>query len=99
MTSEGKVKKAIKDYLTSLGPDCRFFMTQNMGMGESGVADFIGTWKGRAFAIEAKSDIGKCTPWQTRFLNEWETAGGVSLVVCGEAIAKRLGEMFPRFFA
>jgi len=87
MTPEGKVKKDIKDYLKSLGPQCRFFMPQNMGMGESGVADFIGVNFGRAFALEAKraetegDNVEYATPWQFRFLSEWRAASGLCGVV------------------
>jgi hypothetical protein len=81
MTPESKIKKAIKLHLDSLGPDCRYFMTQNMGMGESGVADIIGVYHGRAFAIEVKADeTKKATPWQLRFLESWRAAGGHAIV-------------------
>lgn len=81
MTPEGAKKKEIKDYLDSLGPDCRYFMTQNMGMGESGVADIIGVYFGIAFAIEVKRDEKqKASPWQARFLMEWSRAGGRTLL-------------------
>jgi hypothetical protein len=81
MTPEGKVKKEIKAYLDSLGPDCRYFMPMSMGYSESGVADFIGVYKGKAFAFEAKSAGGKATPWQVRFLVTWQAAGGIGSVV------------------
>lgn len=81
MTPEGKVKKEIKDYLDSLGPDCRYFMTQNTGMGESGIADIVGCYFGRAFAIEVKAnERKKVTPWQMRFLTSWIEAGGKGIV-------------------
>ncbi len=87
MTPEGKVKKDIRAYLDSLGPACRYFMPQNMGMGESGVADFIGTYNGQPFAFEAKRadvegpNVEFATPWQFRFLREWKAAGGIAAVV------------------
>lgn len=77
-TPESKVKKEIKAYLDSLGPDCRYFMTQNTGMGESGVSDIVGVYKGRAFAIEVKAPGGMPTPWQIRFLHSWCDAGGLA---------------------
>jgi hypothetical protein len=80
-TPESKSKKAIRDYLDTLGTDCRYFMTQNMGMGESGVADIVGVYKGRAFAIEVKADkTKKATPWQVRFLESWRAADGLICV-------------------
>jgi hypothetical protein len=82
MTPEGRVKKDIRAYLDSLGTDCRYFMPQNMGMGESGVSDFIGVYKGKGFAFEAKAPgAAKLTPWQLRFLDSWNAAGGYASVV------------------
>ena len=93
MTPEGKVKKEIKAYLDSLGPDCRYFMPQNMGMGEAGVSDIIGVWHGKGFAIEVKapkSAGGKlATPWQERFLEAWRTAGGLAIIArCVDDVRK-----------
>lgn len=81
MTPEGKVKKDIKVYLDSMAPRLRYFMTQNTGMGESGIADIIGVVDGRGFAIEVKrADGGELTPWQLRFLRSWKSAGGLAFV-------------------
>lgn len=81
MTPEGKVKKDIKDYLTSLGPSCKFFMPQNMGRGESGISDIVGCYVGTAFVIEVKADeTKKPTPWQVRFQIDWSRAGGRVLI-------------------
>lgn len=89
MTPEGKVKQEIKDTLMDLQTqgDLRFFMPQNMGMGESGVADFVGVFMGRAFAIESKREDGTthCTPWQWRFLCDWREASGL----CGVARSRK----------
>jgi Recombination protein U len=90
MTPEAKVKKDIRAYLDSLGPQCRYFMPQNMGMGESGVADFVGVYAGQPFAFEAKRadvtgpNVEYATPWQFRFLREWKAAGGIAAVVRSE---------------
>lgn len=84
MTPEGKVKAQIDVYLKSLAPKCRYFKPQNMGMGESGVADYIGTYFGTPFALEAKRGDGMksyATPWQWRFLQEWREGGGCAGVV------------------
>lgn len=86
MTPEAKVKKEIKAHLSLLQAQgsLRYFMPQNMGMGESGVADFIGVFAGDGFAIEAKRaetagpNIEYATPWQFRFLKEWRAAGGIA---------------------
>lgn len=88
-TPEGKVKAEIKEHLQLLQEQgsLRFFMPQNMGMGESGVADFIGVFAGRGFALEAKraeltgKHVEYATPWQWRFLREWRLASGIAGVV------------------
>lgn len=83
MTPEGKVKKDIKAFLDGMSPRVRYFMTQNMGMGESGVADIVGVIDGRAFAIEVKRADGGgsgLSPWQLRFLQSWKAAGGLAFV-------------------
>jgi hypothetical protein len=80
MTPEALAKRDIKSYLDALVEvqQLRYFMPQNMGMGESGVADFVGVYRGIAFAIEAKRADGKsfATPWQWRFLCNWRHARG-----------------------
>lgn len=86
MTPEGKVKAQIDAYLKLLAAEglLRFFKPQNMGMGESGVSDFIGVYLGDGFALEVKRGDGMrsvATPWQWRFLQEWREAGGQAGVV------------------
>lgn len=76
-TPEGKVKDAIKAFLKSL-PGCWFFMPVSNGMGAHGVPDFIGVYRGRFFAIEAKAP-GKeknTTPLQDRVIGLIRAAGG-----------------------
>lgn len=83
-TPEGKVKADIDEYLKTLVPECRFFKPQNMGLGESGVADYIGVYAGTGFALEVKRGDGMrsyATPWQWRFLQEWRAARGLCGVV------------------
>ena len=71
MTPEGAVKKRLQDYLISIGccpaskaaqvtvhtvcPTGWFFMPVPTGFGVAGILDFIGQYKGRFFAIEAKA--------------------------------------------
>jgi hypothetical protein len=89
MTPEGKVKKDIKEYLHRLQAEgnLRVFMPEHMGLGESGVSDFIGVHVGRAFALEAKREeltgpkVEYATPWQWRFLVQWRAASGIAAVV------------------
>ena len=71
MTPEGKVKVALKTYLISIGccpaskagavtantvcPTGWFFMPQGGQYGTNGIADIVGHYRGRLFAIEAKA--------------------------------------------
>ena len=79
MTPEGKVKKQVKEYLTSIG--AWFFMPVSNGFGVMGIPDFIGCHKGRFFAVETKS--GKATPTlrQTFVIEAIRRAGGLVLII------------------
>ncbi|MCI0557067.1 MAG: Holliday junction resolvase RecU [Nitrososphaera sp.] len=81
MTPEGKVKAEIKAALKALGPNCHFFMPVQTGYGQRAV-DFIGCYKGRYFAIEAKRADGKgrLTAIQKKFLSDVDKAGGIAIV-------------------
>lgn len=57
MTPEGKVKKAIKEWLAGL-PNCWFFMPAAHGYGTNGVPDIIGCYRGVFFAVEVKKPGG-----------------------------------------
>jgi hypothetical protein len=65
MTPEGKVKKAIKDFLNCL-PNCWWFMPVSTGHGTHGVPDFVVCYKGVFVAIEAKrlGNLKGVTPLQ-----------------------------------
>ena len=76
MTPEGKVKAAIKAFLNDV-PQCWFYMPVPNGYGVRGIPDFMGCYKGRFFVIEAKSDVGKLTPWQERIRDKITMAGGL----------------------
>ena len=49
-------------------------------MGEKGVSDIIGCKDGRFLAIEIKTEKGRVTPHQQRFLDRVNEAGGVAFV-------------------
>ena len=49
-------------------------------MGEKGVSDIIGCKDGRMFAIEIKTQAGRVTPYQQRFLDRVNAAGGLAFV-------------------
>ncbi len=81
MTSEGKVKAAIKKLLKEHG--IWFYMPVQNGMGVVGIPDFICCWEGEFLAIETKAP-GKrknLTPNQERRIAEIHAAGGRALVV------------------
>jgi len=81
MTPEGKVKKKVKEYLTSIG--AWYYMPVSNGMGRAGCPDILVCHKGRMYAIETKSP-GKrnnTTANQDREINAINEAGGVAVVV------------------
>lgn len=95
-TPEGEVKKVIKSYLEMIGciPASRavvvsanhcgyYFMPVSNGMGVHGIPDFIGHYKGRFFAIEAKVDEKDPTALQQHQLSAINISGGGSFVVRG----------------
>jgi len=49
-------------------------------MGEKGVSDIIGCKDGRMIAIEIKTPAGKVTPYQQRFIDRVNAAGGLAFV-------------------
>ena len=48
-----------------------------------GAADLIGTYAGRALAIECKAGKGKQSPLQAEWQRGWEQAGGVYVLARG----------------
>jgi hypothetical protein len=81
MTPEGKVKKAVKDYLKSIG--AWYYMPVSNGMGRVGCPDFIVCHRGRFMAFETKAP-GKSrtvTPNQQREIDAITSAYGLALVV------------------
>ena len=80
MTPEALVKKDIKVFLNGI-EGLWFFMPVPTGYGVRGIPDFVGCYRGRFFAIEAKSTIGKVSPWQERIQREITLAGGLWLLV------------------
>ena len=88
MTPEGKVKKAISDYLKSLGPICCFKMPVPCGFGKSGV-DYDVVYRGHYIAIEAKKKgVHKATSREEAYLQEVVDAGGISIIADDAEIVK-----------
>lgn len=74
MTPEGAVKKEITATLRSYGPNVYFFMPVQGGYGAATV-DYLGSHRGRAFAIEAKAPGKLPTARQTKIMNDMRAAG------------------------
>lgn len=82
VTEETKIKRAITDYLDSLGERCWHRPYTNYGYGIKGVPDRICCYRGRFFALEVKSGPDKkATPWQQREIAAIVAAGGRAAVV------------------
>ena len=84
-TPEGKIKKAIMDYLNAL-PGCYARVLQIAGFRgrrnvSRGMADIVGAYKGWAIAIEVKKPGEEPTEEQRAFLAAWEIRGnGIAIV-------------------
>ena len=76
---ERDVKRAVKDYLASLGA-C-YFMPPAGEFGRAGVSDIIAVVRGKALAIETKLGTRKPTALQLQFGQCWQDAGGHFFVV------------------
>ena len=81
MTPEGKVKKAVKDYLKEIG--AWYYMPVSNGMGRVGCPDILVCYKGRFMAFETKAPgkIKNVTPNQEREITDIQRANGLALVV------------------
>lgn len=85
MTPEGIIKNKVKAFLKARGIMYRMVIPSAMG-NSSGMSDFIGILKnGRFIAIETKSEKGKLTALQAKFLDEVKANHGHAFVVRTEA--------------
>jgi len=93
-TPEGDVKKQTREMLEGLGLVCAskavlcvtgktgwFYMPVSNGMGVHGIPDFIGHYKGKFFAIEAKSPNKNPTALQQIQLDALRITGAIEMVV------------------
>jgi hypothetical protein len=81
MTPEGRVKKAVKRWLTEAG--AYYYMPMSNGMGRVGAPDFLVCLAGRFVGIETKAP-GKrynTTANQRREIQWINMSGGVAMVV------------------
>ena len=81
LTPEGRVKKAVKEYLTSIG--AYYYMPVSNGMGRVGAPDFLVCYLGRFIGIETKAPGKRAytTANQDREHNEIRAAQGLCVVV------------------
>lgn len=73
MTPEGKLKKEVDEYLTSIGA---FFWKPVVTAYSVRGVDYVGCYKGRFFAIETKVKPRKPTQPQLMFMERVREAGG-----------------------
>lgn len=81
MTPEGRVKQAVKNWLTARG--YYYYMPMSNGMGRVGAPDFMVCANGRFIGIETKAQgkRGNTTPNQDRELQAIRDANGVAVVI------------------
>ena len=78
-TPEKKVKDKVRQRLNARV--AFHFMPATYGFGASGIADIVGCYLGRFFAIECKAGNKQPTALQTKNLQRVSDAGGYALVV------------------
>ncbi len=78
-TPEKKVKDKTRKILDTRG--AFHFMPATHGFGASGIADIIGCYKGKFFAIECKAGTNKPTALQLKNLNSVAAAGGYTEII------------------
>lgn len=105
---EAKVKKKIKALMLKAFPGLWSFMPVQTGYGQHGIPDhlfcvpmkitqaMVGNTAGVFVAIEAKTDKGKLSKFQTLELKKIRESRGLSFVVYGEADARRMIDALER---
>jgi hypothetical protein len=79
LVKEKEVCKALREYWKSHG---FFYIRNQQGLGSKrGTADYTVVKDGRTVWIEAKSSIGRQSPYQIKFEEELASAGGEYHVV------------------
>ncbi len=93
--SEKEITASIRAYLRAHGI-FHWKVFQTLGS-QKGVSDIIGIYKRQFFAIEVKTEKGKLSDYQRRFLNQVVAAGGIGFVARSlDDVVKHLG-MKARF--
>ena len=83
-TPEGKVKRRVSQILKRVD-NCYYFMPVQTGYG-SPTLDYLGTSRGRGFAIETKAPGKKPTMRQLAIIAEMEKAGMKVFVIDGNPV-------------
>jgi hypothetical protein len=88
---EGQIEIEILSWLNKQ-PDCMAFKINQSGYHDGtawrkrtngsllGVADILGIWKQRPLAIEVKSESGRVSAHQERFIENYKKHGGIAFV-------------------
>lgn len=84
-TPEKKVKDKVRQCLNARM--VFHFMPATYGFGASGIADIVGCYLGKFFAIECKAGDNRPTALQVKNLERVSKAGGYALVVNERNIA------------
>lgn len=82
-TTEGKVKKKLRQMFARYEPELYYFMPVQTGYGAPGL-DFHCVFRGWAFFVETKAPGKKLTPRQKFTAAAMERAGGKIFVVSDE---------------
>lgn len=78
MTTEKEITKGIRHILRTHG--VFHYKAWQGAMSEKGISDIIGIYQGRPLAIEIKTDRGRLSEYQEKFIERWRAAGGIGIV-------------------
>lgn len=82
---ESIIQKWVRDQLhNEFGPFCIYIKYPASQYSSKGVSDLIFCIYGFYVAIEVKTDVGKLTLLQKRFIENIRTAGGLGYVIYGK---------------
>lgn len=81
MTPEGKVKKKLREFLKTLGPEVWCHMPVPTGYSDKGTPDFLICFYGTFLAIETKANGNTPTPLQHLALTNIQKARGIAMVI------------------
>lgn len=82
-TPESKVKEFVKSVLFAYLPNGYWYMPPGGMYGRAGTPDIFYLWRGVFIAIECKSDVGKPSALQLKYLRQIKEQGGVVAIVSG----------------